>query len=144
MSPLISAPLPDRLAASALRAAALCRGPFEWWLTAAALNSPSSDPALGAFAPLTAGELGLSCISTAQPDMLFGKELSHPVRRALQLHKARQTLNLPAGQGTDAAAVSHAGPDPIPSQGASSEIEMLEAAFNEEEHALFGFWQAGM
>lgn len=144
LSPLISSPLPDRLGASALRSAGLCREPFEWWLTAAALNSPASDPSLGAFAPLTSCELGLSCISTTQPDVLFGRELSHPIRRALQLHKSRQTLNLSVSERTDEAAAVH--PDPVPTsgQGDSSEIELMEAAINEEERALFAFWQAGM
>lgn len=146
MSPMVSSPMPDRLGTSALRAASLCREPFEWWLTALAMHSPQDEPAFGAFAPLTCGDLGLSCISISQPEVLYGREMNHPIRHALQLYNARREAEVEAreGSGTSAASSSmRSDTETPPAPGTASDSKLMQAAFNEEELALFAVWQAG-
>ncbi|KAL8447158.1 hypothetical protein Emag_004424 [Eimeria magna] len=147
----MSAPLPDQFAACALRAAAECREPIEWWATAAAVNHPSTGPLFGGYAPLTSKDLGPACISIEQREAVWARELAHPVRRSLQLHKARRSLEVSAKEGKESEAAidsqtRHANMDGIPqtSGEAASAVEMMEAAFNEEEKALFASWLAGV
>lgn len=147
MPPQISSPLPDRLEAGALQAATMCRYPLEWWMTAAAVNSPASELSCGAFAALTSSDLGLSCISITKPEELYARELSHPVRRALQLHNSRRAVGASAKEDQEDATAADKKPDSCseasPIARGPSEAELMAAAFNEEERVLFSVWQAG-
>ncbi|KAL8272859.1 hypothetical protein Esti_003246 [Eimeria stiedai] len=155
MPPQLSASLPEQLDACALRAAAECSEPMEWWATAAAVSHPScTGPFFGGYASLTSKDLGPACISIERQEAVCARELAHPVRRSLQLHKARRSLEQfakekkgkesKAATDTQLESAEMDGNPQASGEEAASAAAMMEAAFDEEEKALFASWVAGL
>ncbi|XP_026191216.1 uncharacterized protein LOC34621127 [Cyclospora cayetanensis] len=147
----------DLVRGGALRARALNRGPLEWWLTTMAVMPPVADAwgeAVGALGGLTCSDLGASCISLLPPEELHARELTHPIRRALVLHKTRKIVLKRASPTQQAAAegedVQSINKEQQQTAGAPGEQEgpceaaILEATFQAEEKALFAVWQANL
>ncbi|CDJ62312.1 hypothetical protein, conserved [Eimeria necatrix] len=167
-SSLHSQPLAPLLQSGCLRAAALCRGPVEWWLTAAGLSHADrglqggllkkapAGVSFGALAPLTCSDLGLTSVSLVTHEEAYARELAHPIRRALQLHKSRQALKAQLQRKDGATSSPKDTSSPTLQEGAPQESSspaapaeptqdaLMSAAFNEEERALFAVWLSGL
>lgn len=163
-----SQPLAPLLQSGCLRAAALCRGPVEWWLTAAGLSHADrglqggflkkapAGVSFGALAPLTCSDLGLTSVSLVTYEETYARELAHPIRRALQLHKSTQALKAQLQRKDGATSSPKDTSSPTPQEGTSQESPspaapaeptqdaLMRAAFNEEERALFAVWLSGL
>ncbi|KAL8433481.1 hypothetical protein Efla_001078 [Eimeria flavescens] len=152
----VSAVLPAAFGSCALAAAACGSACVEWWATAACMNvSPTAcSVSFGAFACMTARELGLSAACMEQQEVLAAREAMHPSRRALQLHRQK----LKAGHfkeeeeaGSAAAAAAADGKQPAAESAqrnalskALPDTACMQAAFEEEEQTLFALWKAGL